>query len=199
MSEITNETMEILKSKIESKDIQGQEEKLRNLIYKINGLQLEADYQTDEEQINLLEDFKKRIKKMILGVYVDADSYMQSIRAMDRKNLQFLAGDKYQRLIENLDKRRRLAHNRLISDIESTTRMIRSRMAKLPNKTIEMLQEEWEENDIPLLFVERVDLSANIFCETSPRERVTDWVEDVAKSSLAEIAREEIKKKPSSE
>lgn len=165
---------------------------LENIIDVIDQIQVDKNnklFSPDFNQVSLSEKKKADAKNLILDVVNQIDSYVKAIQEM--KNLKGTLGTNegegsiYRKDMENIDRKRRLSHNALISSINAANRFISRNFGKINEELIEEWEEVEEKAGRKILYVKRIQFPPNIICtdniDLSDRNQIKDWAMQLSK------------------
>lgn len=160
----------------------------QHLIKVINAalnVQINDEEKNNYEEIQKLEACKKRIKSYLGGVLEDIQKYAGTIRECDEATKT-----KNAEIIEQIDKKRTSAHNRLMSDLNTLNRSLlwwfgnyEINSEELP-ADLKQMYEKQEEKYISDE-IERIDIGQNGICppelDVHNRTQITLWALDIYK------------------
>jgi hypothetical protein len=153
----------------------------------VKGAKLDEDYLNDDEQRLLLDKTKEATLNKILEVFKDIKEYMLAVRTLDEaKKRRDTTGEEWR--VDNAEKVRTKKHNALMSDFQSTIRLISFNFAQLSEKAIENWEEEREEKGLPVLKAKRMKFPPKILCpeyiDIRDRKQISQWAIKVFVVSL---------------
>lgn len=185
------------KNKIEAEIEKGGKiaKHINNLLKQINSIELLSGSKEDKK---ILQEQKSRALYWIRTVLDNAKDYSDTIKTFSSiENMRYRYDpEKLILALENADKRRKLSHNVLISNINICNRYIREHFGVMDEVFIDKFEEKEEVAGRSVLDINRVNFSDNIICldnvNLEDRDSIATWAENTSK--IADLILEEIKK-----
>ncbi|MFC1678273.1 DUF3232 domain-containing protein [Patescibacteria group bacterium] len=171
------------------------EDHLISLIAAINNINLISSQRTNKKQLMQLEVKKQQAKELILDTLYKVEEYIGIIKELEEIKIHKDNQDQkiYREKLENMDLRRELKHNALMSSINIANRFIANNFGIINEERLEEWLDTEEQANRPILDIKRVELPPNIICvdtiNLSDRHQVTEWAIQLS-NSLAKLKKE---------